>query len=281
MTKPVAVLAVHGIGSQGAKAPTDSATLSFSKAHARLVRNHVGAPKFDPNVAWREGFWADILQSRQETYLRRIKRRTRGDEFRGFVLRNLSDAASYRWTPQNQSADTTYWRIHARIDAALKNLEAEVAPDARLIILAHSLGGHIMSNYIYDRLKKPDPNGSDFFNLKRTMAFVTFGCNIPIFVFAYDPEDVTPIWRPGSALDPKYRLRSWWLNYYDKDDILGFPLRDIGPKYEKMVKDKEIADVSINAGGLFKFWNPLSHNAYWKDADFFTEVAKLINVALR
>lgn len=285
MGKSVAVLAVHGVGSQGAKTPANTSTLTFSKSLANLVAAEIGKTKFKNHVAWHEGFWADILQNRQGRYLHLIKRRTRGDQMRGFLARNISDAATYRLISTDPKADT-YQRIHERIERALDdfNSDPDVDKDARLIILAHSLGGHIMSNYLYDMQKKPVMPLTDFRNARTTMAFVTFGCNIPLFTFAYDPADVMPIRRPGTALaTPKYRkyyLKTWWRNYYDKDDILGYPLRDIGPGYKELEAKKELKDIPINAGGLFTSWNPMSHNAYWKDADFYRPVARLINKAI-
>jgi hypothetical protein len=38
-----------------------------------------------------------------------------------------------------------------------------------------------------------------------------------------------------------------------------------------------LKDISINAGSFFSSWNPLSHNAYWKDPDFYRPVARLLN----
>jgi len=69
---------------------------------------------------------------------------------------------------------------YIRID--LENRECPV------IILAHSLGGHIMSNYIWDMQKPknslPD-DLSSFERLEYLAGMITFGCNIPVFAFAH------------------------------------------------------------------------------------------------
>ena len=55
--------------------------------------------------------------------------------------------------------------------------------------------------------------------------------------------------------------------------MLGFPLRDVSPRYAAMANDNRLADVEINAGSILTSWNPLSHNAYWTDEDFYRPVA--------
>jgi len=283
MGKSVAVLAVHGMGSQGATEPKDTSKLTFSKDLKRLVADEIyrrNKFKFQNHVAWREVFWADILQKRQDNYFHKIKNRTRGNRLRRFLVKNISDAAAYRQIPSDPKANT-YKKIHQKIDMVLNhfvNID-EVDDDARLIILAHSLGGHIMSNYLYDLQRNPS-KPTDFLNARTTMAFVTFGCNIPLFTFAYDPDYVKPITRPGIALRSQYILKTWWRNYYDKDDVLGYPLSGISKGYRALKKSGELKDIPINAGGPFTFWNLLSHNAYWKDADFYKPVADLIVKAI-
>ena len=276
--KKLAIGVIHGMGSQGATQPPSSDTLTFSKDLARLVERDVGKAKFSTDVAWREIFWSDILQGRQVDYLKRIKRRTDFDDVRKFVLCNLSDASAYRPTAGNDV--DTYGAIHQRVRDTIAELEADCEPGAPLILLAHSLGAHILSNYIYVLSKDPGSVPSGFQQMKRLMFFVTFGCNIPVFVFAYPAEEVTPIARPGTELPPAQTMNPWWYNFYDRDDVLGYPLKDIGPKYEALVNAGELRDVSVNAGSPLISWTPLSHNAYWKDADVVDPIRRLVRTAL-
>ena len=274
MSKELAVAVIHGIGSQGAKRPQNSDEPTFSKELQKRVYSKLGNVK-SSKIAWREIFWADILQSRQDTYLRKIKRKTRFDELREFVLCNLSDASAYRFNP-NDANDDTYSLIHNRVFQTISELENDVSKGAPLIVLAHSMGGHIMSNYIYDATKKSDDDCSTFCRLKTMAGFVTFGCNIPLFTFSYAPEHVTPIAFPGTELSKAKQVKPWWLNFYDKDDVLGFPLAEIGPRYKAMADAKELREKAINAGSWLSSWNPASHNAYWRDDDFYIPVSNFI-----
>lgn len=278
-SKKVAVAVIHGMGSQGSTKHDQSDFPSFSAPLRSRVRREVGAGDFDTNVAWREIFWSDILQKRQENYLEDVKGALNYDGLREFVLCNLSDAASYRKS-ENDRNDNTYTEIHSRIDSVIKELSADVEKGAPLIILAHSLGGQIMSNYIYDN-RKPDKARSDFENLLTLGSFITFGCNIPIFVFAYEEDQIFPIKYPGTGLPEDKRVFPWWKNFFDKDDILGYPLAPICEKYRDMIDDGELAEYPIDSGGIFASWNPFSHNGYWKDRDFYRPVASTIRKHLK
>lgn len=271
MTKDLAIAVIHGNGTQGGKRPADSSKSTFSQALRKRVKRELGDALFE-RVSWREIFWADILQTNQRRYLKAIKRITRQDALRDYVLCNLSDAASYRISPTDPN-DDTYERVHQRVAETMAELDADVAGGKPLLVLAHSLGGHIMSNYIYD-ISKPGASSASGFQRFKTMAgFITFGCNIPLFLFGYKPEDIVPITFPGTDLPTNQRSSPWWRNYYDKDDVLGYPLKQTGPNYEALVAAGELKDISIDAGNLFTAWNPGSHNAYWRDADFYEPVA--------
>ena len=107
--------------------------------------------------------------------------------------------------------------------------------------------------------------------MEKLAGIVTFGCNIPLFTFAY--EDVVPIEFPPSTLPQYLKKKAKWMNYYDPDDVLAYPLKAINPAYNAVVKK----DIPINVGGIFSSWNPLSHSDYWTDNSFTKPVAKLVS----
>ncbi|MCP5076305.1 MAG: hypothetical protein GY947_23790 [Rhodobacteraceae bacterium] len=274
MTKKLAVAVIHGMGSQGVKRPSNSDEISFSKELYNRVRRKIKPPEFDENIAWREIFWADILQSRQQEYYDNIKRQVRSHKMRNFVLANLGDAAGYRKT--TDANDQIYVRVHDRVNQVISELEDDVQDDSMLVVIAHSLGGHVMSNYIYDMSKNSDAGLTDFRKMKSLAVFVTFGCNIPVFTFAYPQNQVFPITFPGTNVPADKRLSPWWSNYYDKDDVLGYPLARLSDGYAALHDRNELCDYPINSGGMFASWNPMSHNGYWKDSDFVEPVARLL-----
>lgn len=77
---------------------------------------------------------------------------------------------------------------------------------------------------------------------------------------------------PPKKLPPNLKKKAKWLNFYDPDDVLGYPLKAINPEYKKTVTK----DIPINVDGVFSSWNPLAHGEYWTDNDFTKPVAKFI-----
>jgi hypothetical protein len=124
-----------------------------------------------------------------------------------------------------------------------------------VILVAQSLGCHVISNYIWDAQhagsvvagiwKAPEDDltsmeQSDFRKLKTLKRLYITGCNIPIFVAGHRP--ILPI--------------------------------------------RVTEDIPINAGGnvlstLLASWNPLSHLQYWKDAEVINHIVDSIKLFIR
>jgi hypothetical protein len=264
MNTELAVLVIHGMGSQ---------VSDFAEDMIEELNDRVYDLGKDPEtIAWKPIYWANILEGRQREYLRDAKRACDLDYIglRKFMLSAFGDASAYQKVESKENS--TYKKIHKRVRRDIKSLyvtglQSKPKP---LIILAHSLGGHIMSNYIWDMQHSKGAGRSPFERMEKLSGIVTFGCNIPFFTFAY--EKVKPIEFPPKKLPPGLKKKAKWLNFYDPDDVLGYPLKAINPKYKKTVTK----DIPINVGGVFSSWNPLAHGEYWADNDFTKPVAKFI-----
>ncbi len=258
MSKTLGVAVLHGMGTQRSKAFVDPL---IDELQSRL--------KQPGKIAWRRIFWADVLSARQDKYLKAANRKNELDFFnlRCFVVSALGDASAYRRV--DDDAKSTYGRIHTIIRDEIAALKKELGSDqVPLVILAHSLGGHIISNYIWDIQKKNAivaPGDSDFERMRTLAGLITFGCNIPLFTFAL--KKIVPISLLKGAR---------WLNFFDPDDVLGYPLKPLSPEYRRAVS----RDIAINVGGIAASWNPLSHSKYWTDNDFTKPVAKFLESLL-
>ena len=263
MADKVAVLVIHGIGAQ---------EKGFADGLVERVNARVARRADATQVVWQSVLWADVLQPRQEKFLRDLRRAEGNDidfiKLREFVISNIADAAAYQNIRGRKTS--AYAEIHSRVKASLRELYREKlgGQACPLIVAAHSLGGHIMSNYIWDA-QQSKARLNAFEKMEHLAGMFTFGCNIPLFSFALDKME--PIRFPGKALSRRERARAKWLNLYDADDVLGYPLGQINARYARLVEDK-----AVNSGNFLTSWNPLSHNGYWEDKDVVRPLAGMI-----
>jgi len=287
--KKLAVLVVHGMGDQ----PANFADGMIKELEER-IRDDENLDSRE--IEWMPVWWAPVLSKAESDLWLRSQRGNDLDykKLRLFVLHALGDAVAYRKLAKSKlhAGDIdAYDSIHGRIKRDMKTLRERTragkpanAPEVPLIIIAHSLGCHILSNYIWDRQKKNAKSlGNDFEGMKTLSGILTFGCNIPLFTLAQNkvepmrfPMSVARYFPKGTPANAIKAATKWW-NYYDPDDILGWPLKPLSQAYSRAVHK----DVPINVGGIWSSWNPASHGKYWEDNDFTVPVSKAIAKILK
>lgn len=278
----VALITVHGMG----ETPRDYAAGVFGEMRTRL------GPLLRERAAFYSVYYQDILQKNEQTVWDRVDGagQVHYDALRKFMLFGFADAAGL----ENRKEDpgSVYELAQGQIARAL--LAACAAnPDMPVVFLAHSLGCQVLSSYIYDAQKagrgarveagiwrdidawsRPalgrqlTEREKAYLAAGTCRALVTTGCNIPIFVAAHKEMQIKPIAPPT----PLFR----WLNLYDPDDVLGWPLQPLSAGYRTLVEDR-----TLNAGRgavnwLLKSWNPLSHNSYWQDDEVLEPLATML-----
>jgi hypothetical protein len=278
-----ALLTVHGMG----ETPRDYADKLFHAVAARLGG-------LAGQVDFRSVYYQDILKPNQETVWARVNDSTqlRYADLRRFLLFGFGDAAGLE--NRKEIDGSVYELAQEAIARALLGV-ARQDPATSVVFLAQSLGCQVLSSYVYDAQKamaggrvlagiwkdidawaRRALGGPLSESEKRFLAggtctaFVTTGCNIPIFVAAHKQMDIKPIARPTSRFE--------WINLYDPDDALGWPLQPLSPGYAALVDDR-----AINAGQgvvtwILKSWNPLSHTAYWGDAQVLDLLAQRLRL---
>jgi pimeloyl-ACP methyl ester carboxylesterase len=273
MTK-LAVLVLHGIGNTGP---------GFADKMIAEVHDHLG--KAADDVLFEPCFWGNVLDGRQTELANRMapfvdKTRIR----RELVIGGMGDLIAYLGMPTSPSI---YYRpIHERIENSLSKLEsklrkANIDPETTpLIIMAHSLGGYLASNYLWDHQRNNDHAfaRSPFSACETLVNIITFGCNLPLTSLSFpegDTHPALPFGKLGKACFSEegqmlYSASVKWLNFFDQDDILGFPLAPVNEAYASQVRD-----IDINTGGLLR-----AHTAYWTDNDFTHAVTKRLRELL-
>jgi hypothetical protein len=266
MPPRLGILIIHGMGAQ---------TSDFAQAISSDLANRLeqkGIPK--GTVCFCPLFWAEVLEPK-EVALLALEEKS-GDlawmDVRRFVVHNLADAIAYRRA--YDEAGTMYDVVHDVIRQKLRNSIKDIGDDTPVMLLAHSLGGAIMSDYIWERQKGAQPGETSLERLVNLVGIVTFGCNIPLFTLAL--PRVQPIMLPSRELSAELdavRPAIEWHNYYDPDDVLGWPLERIYDPRADGQPGPRIVDHSINVGDWKSSWNPMCHAEYWTDRNFTGPVA--------
>lgn len=243
ITNPkLGVLIIHGIGSQD----VDFAEPMIAKLREKLI---------EPNsVEFQAVHWAPLLEEKSQAMWEKLTTRKLGWKvLRKYFINALGDATAYN--------NEMYDEVHDCIEDAMRGLRHKLHydPFTPVVVVAHSLGGAMITDYIWDRQKKNDPVHDRF--ILPIKGLLTIGCNIPVFALSHDPIETID----ASEL--------WWLNIYDKDDILGYPLKPISESFDRAVD----VDVQVNTGRWWSSWNPLCHNDYWTDSDVIDRLVKILN----
>lgn len=267
MPNDVVVLAIHGMG---------NTSPNFADKLENQLASKLGSNW--SNVYFDTIYYAKVFQDNQTRIFNRIKANDDIDwiALRKFLMFGFSDAAGFErkcdelGSPYEQVQDIVLDTIDRAYDA--------VGGDANVVLIAQSLGCHVISNFIWDAQSseskfgawrnggfEDSPPGSklDKFRRLKTLKYLYFtGCNIPIFVAGIPQNKIKAI----ASTSKGYSFK--WKNYYDPDDPLGWPLKNLTVKKEKQSYKFEVnEDNAINTGGLIKNWNPLSHTTYWGDND--------------
>lgn len=248
------------------------------------------------DIAFGSVYYQKILQDNESEVWRRIEGRApvHYERLRKFLLFGFGDAAGLE--NRKEFDHSAYELAQLEIARTLFGTLERFRTPAPLVLLTHSLGCQVMSNYIYDAQKaqharvlqgiwkdiqrfafaisgRPELTEEELSWLRcdHCVGWITTGCNIPIFVAAHKDMDIIPIRAPND--------RFKWLNLYDPDDVLGWPLQPLSSGYEKLVEDR-----AINAGrGLVEWilrsWNPLSHQLYWSDSDVLDPLERMLRDA--
>ncbi|MBK8576068.1 MAG: chemotaxis protein [Elusimicrobia bacterium] len=273
----MAVMIVHGVGRPDP---------GFADGMMASLRSRFLAATGSDDLVMRPAFWAPVLQDRENELWRRLGAGGPMDfiKLRRFMMDFAADAIAYQPAPRERNI---YENVHQVLAHTLQELSAAAGPGAPLVVIAHSLGTVIASNYIYDlqnqRKRKTVParvmkkvGTTPVDRLETLAAFFTLGSPLALWSLRYS-EFGKPIQVPSPQLRTHFpQAKGGWINFYDQDDVIGYPLRTINSAYKGAVKE----DRAVNVGGLLSSWNPTAHTEYWTDRDVLGQIADEL-VALR
>lgn len=265
MSHTIAILFLHGIGRT-----EPGYTTGIQRALTRRFECRVKgeAPDSGSELVFEETNWSASLQREEDRLWDRLDSGSplRFAPLRRFMVDFAADAIAYQPAPSDRSA---YDDIHGAVAESLARLAERAGPRAPLVVVAHSLGTVIASNYLYDLAKRrgsflsPEVRkkiGKNPLESGETLSLiVTMGSPIALWSLRY-PRFGAPIPFPPRKLSVHHpRLRAKWINVYDPDDVIGYPLRGLNARYRETVTE----DRSVSVGSILTGWNPMSHVGYW------------------
>jgi hypothetical protein len=266
MTKKLGILVIHGMGN-----PEEH----FADGLVRRLKKRLGVAEAD--IAFSSCFWSPILQDHQDVVWERLLLSNAMDAkaIRKWVVSALGDPALYL-SGFFKNGQPIYSNIHQCVRNSLAELEAELRDsDAKpLMILAHSLGSVIISNYIWDEQTGQGIGRTAFERTQTLTSFITYGSTIPLFIPPV--QNIKCIKFPDPNLDATYKNVAQWINIFDPDDVLGYPLNDVWTDRQGTM----IKDTTINAGLWPASETPLAHTFYHQDDDFLSIVIEQIQTIL-
>lgn len=242
---PVAAAVIHGIGVSKpgyAKPIIDGIRREFDTA----VKASAAKSAPPDAIFFKEVLWDDVVAARQRELAVILRKGFDaqpqsgfsafwGAVFSGpkklinwlrtdFAAEFVSDVLSYR-------DRDVYGLIHHKIFQELAEFSG--GNKLPLTLITHSLGTVIASDFIYDRQKKGA--GDTRWILSN---FFTLGSPIALFALQYGGAQVFK--SPVHVEDPS----GVWVNLYDKDDPIAYPLKSLNEFYDKAVA----RDLLVNTG---------------------------------
>lgn len=137
----------------------------------------------------------------------------------------------------------TYAEVHERVGRAYFELVDRGV--SHIAILSHSWGTIVANDYAWDNLVAVD-------------LMVTFGS--PLARHLKPVRDPVPI------------EFTRWVNLYDPNDPIAFPLHLIGSDYASRIEDTRVRVGRAPLNAL-----PLNHTAYWRDRGFHRLIADYLD----
>ncbi|WP_349407345.1 chemotaxis protein [Pseudalkalibacillus sp. SCS-8] len=273
MSKPIAVAVIHGAGIQR----EDFAEIMIDRLKRKISKLQGQSGQRDAFI-FQPIYWGEIFHDKERKLWESVQEGGELDflTIRKFIIEFLGDAIAYQ--PTNEHFEN-YERVHAIFRDTLERLSKKAGEKAPLVVLGHSLGTVISSNYFYDLQKETDPlpyieqwkkDASPLMKGETLVQFISLGSPLALWSLRYVDFN-KPIQVPSEAFKAMYEKgKGGWWNIYDRDDVLGYPLKSLNQSYDKAV----MKDIEMNVGNWVSSWNPVSHFHYVKDEQVIAFIAK-------
>ena len=190
---------------------------------------------------------------------------------RKFMLYGMAESAAQMADLQSRGGN--YEKAQRAIYHTLERAAAAAGDTAPVVLLSHSVGCPILSNYLWDAQRPSISHGiwrdggprgvhkgsarDLFLRLKSMSHWYTLGPTNPLWTAALPRDQIQAV----TADTRGYNFR--WKNFYHPDDLFGWPLKPLSPSYNQAVyrdyETRPLADWGASS------WGPqlVAHDGYW------------------
>jgi hypothetical protein len=244
VVKKLAILFLHGMG---------PAERDYSDGLQKKIRKDIGNKLYD-QIEMVPIFYSTEMAKNQKDMIDRMKREYDLDwnlprEIMTYFCSDVMNIGDYK-TPKGMG----YYVTNCIKDALNSLATTFKTQDYKILAVSQSLGNQVLSNYIWDAQKSTgifaDKPATETEKLTRLEKWYSTGNNMPLFVSGIKEAYIKSIDKPNDKFI--------WKSYFDKDDVLGWPLAPLSPQY----RDKlGVKDFEVKTG----ITPVAAHLRYWKD----------------
>ncbi|WP_372663235.1 chemotaxis protein [Cohnella sp.] len=270
----IAVGFVHGIGKNHP---------DFYRGMAAALEGRLAEVCPDGELVSEGVYWADITDNLEKKLQEKLAPyNLRWDNIidaRGFMINFVGDAIAYQPLPKECDPEQNkyiYADIHERFAQTLQSLAQQAGPEAPLCLISHSLGTIITSNYLYDLQNDKSPpciqgiidKGNTPLERGETFTHL-YTMGSPIALWTLRCNDFG---EPISVPAPNLRGQEIgeWVNFYDKDDVIAYPIKNLSEKYAEVVKE----DIEVRNPGLLSGTPLGSHGGYYRSDEVIERIVQ-------
>ena len=273
----VHILAIHGIG----RGPREG----FSRDLRNLVvqeLEHMGSGSASRAEERRGHFWQEVVwdedKAAEELYqkvgdplprcIRQLLRRLEAPTPREFACYDVGDILDY-YSRQRQVLD----KVQEKVERIKEEHREKGTRELYFALVGHSMGSVVAFDFLHRSQREPGPSGGWLGADSRpgsiqvgaasdvtVLASGLFTLGSPLALFSRLRDARAHQYRQGEP----FRLVDGWWNFYDKEDLVAFPLQGI---FSAMVQDVEVDNFPLPVIGFLR-----AHGGYWRNRN----VAKCI-----
>jgi len=266
------LLGIHGVG---------NADTGFYDQFENQLATSLSRAGIDHSDYAFHGILYSSLFEKEEDKISEMTASLKYPRLRRFISHWLGDALAYQMGVSTGLRIDFYQQVHQLIEQELLELVETEGIDAStpVLVIGHSLGAYIISNYIWDR-QRDHPESQSLVDMATLSGIVSLGCNIPILTLGFNYDKLYPIALPGSAITDNPAIQ--WNNLYSSYDPLSLPLEDFYSAATEAQQQTltKITDIQLNLGGLVSKYTPFSHLNYWTDKQVIKQITNQISQLL-